>query len=75
MKQTTTDKTVTDPRTVAGKYPEATIENALSEVKRLIGWLDYVREDEFNAVERERLIAVSIRFAKVAQPIASKYND
>ncbi len=54
---------------------EATVENALSEIKRLIGWLEYVREDEFSDVERQRIIAVSVRFAKVAQPIASKYND
>ncbi len=71
----TMEDAVTDPRTVAGEYPEATVENALSEIKRLIGWLEYVREDEYSDTERQRIISISIQFAKVAQPIASKYND
>ncbi len=54
---------------------EATVENAMSEIKRLIAWFEYVPENEFSTIERERLISASVKFAKVAQPIASKYID
>lgn len=52
-----------------------TVEGSLEEVKRLISWLEYVREDEFTNTERDRLISTSRRFAAIAQPIASKYID
>lgn len=52
-----------------------TVEGSLEEVKRLISWLEYVRENEFTNTERVKLINVSRRFAKAAQPIASKYID
>lgn len=52
-----------------------TAESSIEEVKRLIGWLEYVSEHEYTDTERKRLIAVSRRFAEAAQPIASKYID
>lgn len=55
--------------------PFESVESACEEVTRLIGWLDYVRETEYTATERERLIAAAKQFASVAQPIASKYID
>lgn len=51
------------------------VESALEEVSRLIGWLGYVRESEFTDRERNMLILLSRKFAKHAQPIASKYLD
>lgn len=55
--------------------PFETVESACEEVKRLIGWLDYVAESEYTATERDKLIAAAKKFAGVAQPIASKYID
>lgn len=55
--------------------PFETIESACEEVKRLIGWLEYVSESEYTAAEKAKLIAVAKKFAAVAQPIASKYID
>jgi hypothetical protein len=54
---------------------EATVENYFAEIKRLIAWLEYVPEHEFSEAERIKLISVSVKFAKIAQPIASKYLD
>ena len=54
---------------------EATIENGFSEVVRLIGWLQYVPEYKFTPAERFKLIAISAKFAKIAQPLARKYID
>lgn len=58
------------------KYdPFETVESACEEVKRLIGWLDYVAESEYTPAERDKIIAVAKKFSNVAQPIASKYID
>lgn len=51
------------------------VESACEEVKRLIGWLEYVAEAEYKTTERNNLIAAAKRFAKVAQKIVSKYLD
>jgi len=51
------------------------VESSCAEVKRLISWLEYVNENEFDSTERGRLISAAQRFARVAQPIASKYLD
>jgi hypothetical protein len=51
------------------------VESALEEVTRLISWLGYIAEHEYSDAERNKLIAVSRRFAGVAQPIANKYMD
>ena len=54
---------------------DETVEGGLEEVKRLIGWLEYVREDEYTATEKKKIVAASKRFAALLQPIASKYID
>lgn len=51
------------------------VEGALGEVSRLVAWLGYVVENEYTATEKAKLIASAKRFAKIAQPIASKYLD
>jgi hypothetical protein len=48
---------------------------AFDEVERLIGWLGYIRENEYSPSERKRLISSAKRFAEIAQPIASKHLD
>lgn len=62
-----------------GTLPEVdlfeSVETSLEEVKRLIDWLGYVSDSEYTETERMRLINVAKRFAKIAQPIASKYLD
>jgi len=55
--------------------PFENVESSLEEVKRLIDWLGYVSDSEYTELERGRLISVARRFARVAQPIASKYLD
>lgn len=52
-----------------------TVDGSCEEVKRLIGWLEYISESEYTDTEKGRLIAAARRFARVAQPIASKYLD
>jgi hypothetical protein len=62
-----------------GTLPEVdvfeSVDTSLEEVKRLIDWLGYVSESEYTELERGRLISIARRFARVAQPIASKYLD
>lgn len=62
-----------------GTLPEVdvfeSVDTSLEEVKRLIDWLGYVSDSEYTELERGRLIDVARRFARVAQPIASKYLD
>ncbi len=51
------------------------VTDAIDEVKRLVNWLEYIRENEFSDAEASRLIKSSMQFIKTAQPIASRYID
>jgi two-component SAPR family response regulator len=51
------------------------VTDAIDEVKRLVNWLEYIRENEFSDAEASRLVKSSLQFVKTAQPIASKYID
>ena len=51
------------------------VTDAIDEVKRLVNWLEYIRENEFSDSEAKRLIKSSLQFINTAQPIASKYID